>query len=162
MSARLTAEMRRWRDAAREHDAAYAAGWRAGHEAHRSEHRRLVVLGVVAAIVLLGRRLHLHPLIAAAWGALWLLALWPLVVVGVCIETVHRQHGRWRSWPRTGALVASWAACAGLVYLALTWRSPWPLVGVGALVAAWAVEHGLRVHRAARPSRSAAEADEPF
>lgn len=117
----------------------------AGGVAHgRRERRRLLVLGAVGAVALLGRR-RLHPAIALRWAVLVAMALWPLMVLGVCIDTVHRQHGRCLSWPRTGALVATWAAVEALA-CGRAVHSPWPLAVPLVALGARAVEHGARVH----------------
>lgn len=126
------------------HDRQLADAYRVGVADGRREHRRLVVAGVLGALVVLGRR-RVHPILALAWVVLVVVALAPLVVLAAAAETVHRQHRRWCSWPRTAALAATWAAVGGAVYLAAAWRTPWPLVTAPVALAAWAADHAWRV-----------------
>ena len=126
-------DSRAWRAEAQGRDLAYAAGYRAGlADGHR--HRdRLVALGVVAGIVVGGRRLRVHPLILAVL----VVALVPVLVVAVAVEMTTRHHRRHRYWPRTVAYGVSWLLGLGLVVLAVASASPWPLVGLALLVLAW-------------------------
>lgn len=129
---------------ARARDREWERAYMVGRSDERREHRRLVVVGAALAVILLLRR-HTHPMLALLWAGLWALALAPLVALGTAVELTVRQHRRWGSWPRTGALAATWAAGAGLVVLAAAWRAPWPLLGVPVALAGWA---GERVWRA--------------
>ena len=126
-------DSRAWRAEAQGRDLAYAAGYRAGlADGHR--HRdRLVALGVVAGIVVGGRRLRVHPLVLAVL----VVALVPVLVVAVAVELTVRHHRRHGHWPRTLAYGVSWPLGLGLVVLAVASLSVWPLVGVGVLVLAW-------------------------
>ena len=130
-------DYRTWRAEASVRDREYAAAYAAGVADEKRAHRRLVVVGAVIGAALLARRLHLHPLVALAWAVLVVLALWPLVVLGVMVELAVRQQRRHASWPRTGAYVLSWLVGIGLVLLAVAYVAPWPLVALAVLVGAW-------------------------
>lgn len=159
----MTAELGRWRAEARARDREYASAWQAGYEAHRSDHRRLWVVGIIAAVFLFARRLPvLLAVVVALWAVLLVVALWPVVLVAVAVELTMRQHRRWGSTWRTVAYVVTWPACVGLAYLALVERSPWPLVAIPVAVVAWAVEGRWRAHRIVHPRRSRAAAEEPL
>jgi len=151
-----------WRAEAAARDRDYAAAYQAGYEAHRTEHRRLWVFGVLAAVFLFARRLPALGFLAIAlWAVLVVVALWPLVFVGVAIELTLRQHRRWRSWWRTVGYVLTWPGYLALGYLALVERSAWPLVGIAVLAVAWLIEDRLREHRSLRPD-PARTSPEPF
>lgn len=163
MSSRLTAELQRWRTEARAHDAAYAEAWQAGYAAHRTDHRRLWVVGIIAAVFLFARRLPLAgAVVVALWAVLLVVALWPLVLAALAVELTMRQHRRWGSTWRTVAYAASWLACVGLAFLAIAARSPWPLVAIPVAIAAWAVESRWRAYRALHPRRLRTAPEEPF
>ena len=122
-----------WRTEAQGRDLAYAQGYQAGIADGRRHRDRLVALGVIAGIVVGGRRLRVHPLILAVL----VVALVPVLVVAVAVELTVRHHRRHRHWPRTLAYALSWLVGLGLVVLAVASLSVWPLVGVGVLVLAW-------------------------
>ncbi|MDA8310235.1 MAG: hypothetical protein M0Z46_06415 [Actinomycetota bacterium] len=128
-------DYRAWRSEVAGRDRAYAAGYRAGQLDARAHRDRLVVLGVVAAVFLFGRRLH--PLFGIAVALALVMALWPLLYVVLVAELVVRHHRRHHTGWRTAAYAASWLAGAGLVLLALVDATWWPLAGVGVLVLAW-------------------------
>ncbi|HUY64102.1 MAG TPA: hypothetical protein VMV14_06250 [Acidimicrobiales bacterium] len=140
----------RWQAASR--DRAYADAYRAGHADGKRDRRRLVVVGVVlGALVVLRHRLHPGVLVLVTVALA--VSLWPIVAVALAVETIVRQHRRWGTWPRTSALMATWADVGGLVYLTATMGNPWPLVAVPVALVAWAAEHTWRVHRPMRSPR---------
>ncbi len=129
-------DYRAWRSEAAERDHAFAAGYRAGlADGHRHRERRLVAVGVVAAVLVFGRRLH--PLAGLAVALAVVVALWPVLFLALVAELTVRHHRRHHHWPRTLAYGLSWLVGLGLVLLAVASVNPWPLVGLGVLVGAW-------------------------
>ncbi len=110
------------------HDGQLASAYAAGIADAKARNRRLIAVGVVLAVALVLRR-RLHPLVAVAWVSLVTVALWPLVLVGIAVETAVRTHRRYRDWRRTGAVIGAWVLGTGACALAVMERSPWPLVG---------------------------------
>ena len=129
-------DYRAWRSEAAERDHAFAAGYRAGlADGHRPREGRLVAVGIVAALLLFGRRLH--PLAGLAVALAVVVALWPVLFLVLVVELTVRHHRRHHHWERTLAYGLSWLVGAALVLLAVASVSPWPLVGLGVLVGAW-------------------------
>ena len=130
-------DYRAWRTEAQGRDLAYAQGYQAGIADGRRHRERLVVLGVIAALLLFGRRLH--PVAGLGVALAVVVALWPILFLAVAVEMTVRHHRRHRHWPRTLAYALSWLLGLGLVVLAIASVSVWPLVGLGLLVLAWTV-----------------------
>ena len=128
-------DRRAWRAEVAGRDAAYAAGWRAGVIDGRRHQGRLVALGIAAAVLVLGRRLH--PVAGLAVALAVLVGTWPLIFVLMVVELTVRHHRRHGHWPRTAAYAVSWLIGAWLVLAAVAHRSAWPLAGAAALVVAW-------------------------
>ena len=129
-------DYRAWRSEAAERDHAFAAGYRAGlADGHRHREGRLVAVGIVVALLLLGRRIH--PLAGLAVALAVVVAFWPVLFLVLVAELTVRHHRRHRHWGRTLAYGVSWLVGAALVLLAVASVSPWPLVGLGVLVGAW-------------------------
>ena len=111
-------DYRAWRSEAAERDHAFAAGYRAGlADGHRHREGRLVAVGIVVALLLLGRRIH--PLAGLAVALAVVVAFWPVLFLALVAELTVRHHRRHHHWPRTLAYGLSW------------------LVGLGVLVGAW-------------------------
>jgi hypothetical protein len=112
-----------------------------------------VVLGIVAAVLVFGRRLH--PLVGLAVALAVVVTLWPILLVVLVVELTVRQHRRHASWTRTAAYVAAWTLGLVLIAGGAVWRSPWPLVGVVLVVVSWTTGPSLvawsRRHRGRRP-----------
>ena len=130
-------DYRTWRSEARGRDLAYAQGYQAGIADGRRHRDRLVALGVIAALLLFGRRLH--PVAGLGVALAVVVAIWPILFLAIAVEMTVRHHRRHRHWPRTLAYALSWLLGLGLVVLAVASVSVWPLVGLGLLVLAWTV-----------------------
>ena len=128
-------DYRTWRTEAQGRDLAYAQGYRAGLDDGRRHRDRLVALGVIAALLLFGRRLH--PVAGLGVALAVVVALWPILFLAAAIEMTVRHHRRHRHWPRTLAYGLSWLLGLGLVVLAVASVSVWPLLGLGLLVLTW-------------------------
>jgi hypothetical protein len=100
--------------------------WRTGFEAGLREHRRLVFVGIVVALLVLFRR-HLHPVVALIWVLAVVLALAPFLILALALEAIRREHRRRHLWHRTLAMAATWLAGLGLV-TAVLWLAWTPLV----------------------------------
>jgi hypothetical protein len=150
-------DYRAWRTEAAGRDRAYADAYRAGLADGRRHRERLVVIGIVAAVLVFGRRLGLHPLLGLAVAAAAVVSLWPVLLAVLVAELTVRQHRRHGSWPRTAAYVAAWLVGIALVVGAVAWRSSWPLVAVVALLVAWTTGPSLdawsRRHRGRGPGK---------
>lgn len=116
--------------------------WRDGYEAglrdRQTRHRFLTIGIVLGALVIFRRPLRrLHSLLWLAWLVLWLVALSPVIVLGLAVETTWRSWRSWRSWRRTVAVGATWLAAFGLVAGAILTASAWWLVPIPVAVVAW-------------------------
>lgn len=128
-----------YRDRRRE-AAAHDRAWQGAYRAGAADGRR-------------GRRRHRERTAALVLLVALLAVLWPLGTVVLAVVTVRRQHRRWGDRWRTVALAATWLACAGLVLLAIDYRTPWPLLAVPAALLGWAGERASRRHGLRRSLR---------
>jgi hypothetical protein len=134
-------DYRAWRAEVAQRDRAYADGYRAGlADAQAARERdRLMALAAVGALLVLGRRLHPHPLVGFLLGAVLVVVLSPVLYLVLAAELTVRCHRRHRSWQRTAAYGASWLLGALLVLLGFATRDALALAGVIVLVAAWTI-----------------------
>jgi hypothetical protein len=124
--------------------------WCHGFEAGIREHRRLAIVGIVVALVVLFRR-HLHPVIALAWAVAIVLACAPFLVLGLAVSVTVRTHRHGRSWRRTLAMAGTWLAGLGLIAaVALLAWPPAVLVFIPAGAVAWIVDGHRRLRQALR------------
>ena len=153
-------DYRAWRAEVAGRDAAYAAGWRAGVADGRRHRDRLVALGIMAAVLVLGRRLH--PLVGLLVGAALVVVLSPVLYLVFAAELTVRHHRRHHSWQRTAAYGTSWLLAAALVVLGLATGSALALAGVIELVAAWTILPAAARRRRGQGSAPTAEPTDLF
>lgn len=134
----------------RRHIAEQTRQWRDGYQAGSADRKRrhwLVTLAVVLGGLVLFRR---WLVLGAAWAVLWVLAVLPLLVVALAVETTYRTHRAWGSWRRTLAVALTWLAGFGLVILAILTASPWFLLPLPVAALAWWAESRWKVTRKLR------------
>ena len=90
-------------------------------------------------------RRHVHPLAGLVWALVLILALLPLLVVGLALGVTVRTHRRWRSWQRTLGMAATWLA--GFVLVGSVVLLGWPpqcLVLLPLAAVAWSADAAWR------------------